>query len=146
QETALGIVAAGEGATLVAALVMLGLTMLGQAAPLAIRAALWLLPAAASAVGTVIAPTLREAVVFAVTPMAMTVSAEGLALLARRIVVKVTGHDIEAQRRNAATLQRLAYHRARAAKHPSERVRSRSERISWRLARRVGAGDAQLGM
>lgn len=145
EETALGVVAAGEGATLVAALVMLGLTMLGQAAPLAIRAALWLLPAAASVMGLVIAPTLTEAVVFAITPLAMTVSAEGLALLARRIVVKVTGEDVEAQRRNAATLRRIAYHRARADRHPDPKVRERSALKAWRLMSRVGDGDTELG-
>ena len=49
--TALGVVAAGEGATLVLALVLVGLTMLGQASPLAVRAGLWLLPATASVTG-----------------------------------------------------------------------------------------------
>lgn len=144
QETALGVVAAGEGATLVAALVMLGLTMLGQAAPLAIRAALWLLPAAASAVGIVIAPTLREAVVFAVTPMAMTVSAEGLALLARRIVVHTTGVDVEAQRRDSAVARKLNWHQASADHHPSKWRRRRSERTAWRLASRVAGNDPGL--
>lgn len=145
SKTALGVVAAGEGATLVAALVMLGLTMLGQPAPLAIRAALWLLPAAASAMGIAIAPTFREAVVFAITPLAMTVSAEGLGLLARRIVVHHTGEDVEAQRRNAATMRRIAYLRARAEGHPNARVRKRSALYAWRLMSRVGAGDTQLG-
>jgi hypothetical protein len=68
-----------------------------------------------------------------------------MGLLARRIVVFRTGVDAEAQRRNAATVQRLAYHRARAVNHPSDHARKRSERASWRLARRVGVGDAQLG-
>ncbi|WP_431781728.1 hypothetical protein [Streptomyces chumphonensis] len=145
EETALGVVAAGEGATLVAALVMLGLTMLGQGSPLAIRAALWLLPAAASVMGVVIAPTLREAVVFGITPLAMTVSAEGLGLLARRIVVHQTGVDVEAQRRNAATLRRIAYLQARAARHPSERVQKWSTLAAWRLMSRVGEGDTELG-
>ncbi|MFJ7417962.1 hypothetical protein ACIQXD_05035 [Streptomyces uncialis] len=145
SETALGIVAAGEGATLVAALVMLGVTMLGQPAPLAIRAALWLLPAAASTLGIVIAPTATESVVFAFVPLAMTVSAEGLGLLARRIVVHRTGIDIEAQRRNASIMRRIAYHQARAARHPVERVRARSGLAAWRLMSRVGDGDTQLG-
>lgn len=145
EETALGVVAAGEGATLVAALVMLGLTMLGQAAPLAIRAALWLLPASASAMGLAIAPTLTEAVVFAITPLAMTVSAEGLGLLARRIVVHRSGEDVEAQRRNAATMRRIAYLRARAERHPNEKVRARSQLKAWRLMSRVGHGDTELG-
>jgi hypothetical protein len=143
--TALGVVAAGEGATLVLALVAVGLVMLGQSVPAPVRVGLWALPAVASATGAAVAETVTEAVVFAVTPMAMTVSAEGMGLLARRIVVFRTGVDAEAQRRNAATVQRLAYHRARAANHPSSRSRWLSERASWRLARRVGVGDAQLG-
>jgi predicted DNA-binding protein (UPF0251 family) len=145
SETALGVVAAGEGATLVAALVMLGLTMLGQPAPLAVRAALWLLPGTASVMGLVIAPTPREAVVYAITPLAMTVSAEGLGLLARRIVVHRTGTDVEAQRRNAATLRRIAYLQARAQNHPNPRVKKRSELEAWRLMSRVGSGDTELG-
>ena len=143
--TALGVVAAGEGATLVLALVAVGLVMLGQSVPAPVRVGLWALPAVASATGAAVAESVTEAVVFAVTPMAMTVSAEGMGLLARRIVVFRTGVDAEAQRRNAAVVQRLAYHRARAANHPSSRSRWLSERASWRLARRVGVGDAQLG-
>lgn len=143
--TALGVVAAGEGATLVLALVLVGLTMLGQSSPAAVRVGLWALPAVASTTGAAVAETVTEAVVFAVTPLAMCVSAEGMGLLARRIVVHRTGLDMESQRRNAQTVQRLAYHRARAANHPSDRARRRSERASWRLARRVGVGDTQLG-
>jgi len=143
--TALGVVAAGEGATLVLALVLVGLTMLGQPAPLAVRAGLWLLPATASVTGVIVAPGMRDAVVFAVTPMAMTVSAEGLGLLARRIVVHTTGVDVESQRRNASTLRRIAYHRARAERHPKPKVRDRSALKAWRLMARVGEGDAQLG-
>ncbi|MGA6159304.1 hypothetical protein ACPEIC_38855 [Stenotrophomonas sp. NPDC087984] len=143
--TALGVVAAGEGATLVLALVLVGLTMLGQSAPAAVRIGLWTLPAVASLTGAAVAKTVTEAVVFAVTPMAMCVSAEGMGLLARRIVVYRTGVDAEAQRRNAAVMQRLAYHRARAANHPNEKARNGSELESWKLAKKVGAGDALLG-
>jgi len=143
--TAAGVVAAGEGAVLVLALVLVGLTMLGQAAPLIVRAGLWLLPASASITGMIVAPSAREAVVFAVTPMAMTVSAEGLGLLARRIVVHQTGTDVEAQRRNAATLRRIAYHRARAERHPWTWVQRWSALRAWRLMARVGEGDTQLG-
>ncbi|MBA6433861.1 hypothetical protein [Streptomyces sp. GMR22] len=143
--TALGVVAAGEGATLVLALVLVGLTMLGQSAPAAVRIGLWTLPAVASLTGAAVAKTVTEAVVFAVTPMAMCVSAEGMGLLARRIVVYRTGVDAEAQRRNAAVMQRLAYHRARAANHPDEDARNGSELKSWKLAKKVGAGDALLG-
>lgn len=143
--TAAGVVAAGEGAVLVLALVLVGLTMLGQTAPLIVRAGLWLLPASASTVGMIVAPTPREAVVFAITPMAMTVSAEGLGLLARRIVVHQTGADVEAQRRNAAIIRRIAYHRARSERHPWAWVKRWSELRAWRLMARVGEGDTQLG-
>lgn len=145
KETALGVVAAGEGATLVAGLVMIVVTMLGQTAPTTIRAALWLLPAAASVMGLALAPTAAEAVVFALTPLAMTASAEGISLLARRIVVHRTGIDVEAQRRNAAILRRIAFHRARAARHPWAKVRKLSELLAWRLMARLGDHDATLG-
>lgn len=145
KETALGVVAAGEGATLVAALVMIGVTMLGQPAPFTIRAALWLLPAAASVMGLAIAPTLTEAVVFALTPLAMTAAAEGISFLARRIVVHRTGVDVEAQRRNAAILRRIAFHRARAERHPWKWVQQLSELVAWRLMKRLGDSDATLG-
>lgn len=145
KETALGVVAAGEGATLVAALVMIVVTMLGQAAPTVVRAALWLLPAAASVMGLAIAPTTSEAVVFALTPLAMTASAEGISFLARRIVVHRTGVDIEAQQRNAATIRQIAYHRARAERHPWKWVRKRSTLKVWRLLSHAGDGDTQLG-
>jgi hypothetical protein len=84
-------------------------------------------------------------VIYAVTPMGMCVSAEGAAFLARRIVVHTSGRDAESERRSAAVVQSLAYHRARAANHPSKGARKRSDRASWRLARRVGTGDTTLG-
>lgn len=143
--TSLGVVAAGEGATLVAGLVMIVVTMLGQTAPTAIRAALWLLPASASAMGLALAPTATEAVVFALTPLAMTASAEGISLLARRIVVHRTGVDVEAQRRNAAILRKIAYHRARAERHPWKWVRKVSALVAWRLMGQLGHHDATLG-
>ncbi len=62
-----------------------------------------------------------------------------------RIVVHTTGVDVEAQRRNASTLRRIAYHRARAERHPKPKVRDRSALKAWRLMARVGDGDAQLG-
>lgn len=143
--TAAGAVAAGEGATAVLALTMLGLTMLGQAAPAVVRAGLWLLPAAAAAMSYGAADNdTGQQVIYAVTPMGMTVAAEGMAFLARRIVVHQSGRDVEAEARAAATVRALAFHRARAAQHPSTRVQKRSERHSWRLARRVGAGDTHL--
>jgi hypothetical protein len=145
SRTALGVVAAGEGATLVAALVMIGVTMLGQAAPAVVRAALWVLPAAASFMGLAIAPTIREAVVYALTPLAMTASAEGISFLARRIVSHTTGVDVEAQRRNAEIMRQIAYHAAQAERHPNKKVREESALEAWKLMRRVGDGDAQLG-
>ncbi|MDQ0812452.1 hypothetical protein QFZ63_004166 [Streptomyces sp. B3I7] len=143
--TALGALAAGEGATAVLALVLLGLTMLGQSSPRIVRAGLWALPAGAAVMGAMAAPDLGRTVIYALTPMGMSVSAEGMAFLARRIVVHTDGRDAENERRTADLVQALAYHRARAAHHPSDRVKKWSERKSWRLARRVGVGDVALG-
>ncbi|MFF5358730.1 conjugal transfer protein [Streptomyces scabiei] len=143
--TALGALAAGEGATAVLALVLLGLTMLGQSSPRVVRAGLWALPAAASVMGAMAAPDLGRTVIYALTPMGMSVSAEGMAFLARRIVVHTDGRDAENERRTADIVQALAYHRARAAHHPSDKVKWWSERKSWRLARKVGVGDTALG-
>lgn len=143
--TALGALGAGEGATAVLALVLLGLTMLGQSSPRVVRMGLWALPAAAAVMGAMAAPDPGRTVIYALTPMGMSVSAEGMAFLARRIVVHTDGRDAENERRTADTVQALAYHRARAAQHPVDRVRKRSERASWRLARKVGVGDAALG-
>lgn len=145
SRTALGVVAAGEGATLVAALVMIGVTMLGQAAPAVVRAALWVLPATASFMGLAIAPTLREAVVYALTPLAMTASAEGISFLARRIVSHTSGVDVEAHRRNAETMRRIAFHAAQAERHPNEKIRKASALRAWKLMREIGEGDSQLG-
>ncbi|MFJ6986233.1 MULTISPECIES: conjugal transfer protein [unclassified Streptomyces] len=143
--TALGALAAGEGATAVLALVLLGLTMLGQSSPRIVRMGLWALPAAAALMGAMAAPDPGRTVIYALTPMGMSVSAEGMAFLARRIVVHTDGRDAEHERRTADLVQALAYHRARATQHPSDRVRKRSDRTSWRLARRVGVGDVALG-
>lgn len=143
--TALGALGAGEGATAVLALVLLGLTMLGQSSPRVVRIGLWALPAAAAVMGAMAAPDTGRTVIYALTPMGMSVSAEGMAFLARRIVVHTDGRDAENERRTADIVQALAYHRARAAHHPVSRVRKRSDRASWRLARKVGVGDAALG-
>ncbi|MFD3935698.1 hypothetical protein ACFWSF_08465 [Streptomyces sp. NPDC058611] len=143
--TALGAVAAGEGATAVLALVLLGLTMLGQASPPVVRIGLWLLPAAAAVMAAMAADGAGRTVIYAVTPMGMCVAAEGMAFLARRIVVHTDGRDAEAEHKAAGVVRSLAYHRARAANHPDKRTRKRSERTSWRLARRIGNGDASLG-
>ncbi|MFF6776348.1 conjugal transfer protein [Streptomyces sp. NPDC012637] len=143
--TAVGAVAAGEGATAVLAVVLLGLTLLGQSAPVVIRVGLWALPAAASAMSAMAAKTPGEMVIYALTPLGMTASAEGAAFLARRIVVYRDGRDAEAERRAAEVVQALAYHRARAANHPDEKVRRKSDLTSWKLAKRVGSGDLALG-
>jgi hypothetical protein len=143
--TALGIVAAGEGATLVAALLMVGVTMLGQSAPFIARAALWTLPAAAAVMGLAIAPAIREAVIYALTPLAMTASAEGISFLARRIVVFRSENDVDAQRRNADIMRQIAFHAAQAERHPDEKVRDKSALKAWKLMRQIGEGDSQLG-
>lgn len=143
--TALGALAAGEGATAVLALVLLGLTMLGQSSPHVVRLGLWALPAAASVMAAMAGSDAGRTVIYAITPMGMCVSAEGMAFLARRIVVHTDGRDAESERKAAAVVQALAYHRARAANHPDTKVRKRSDRKSWRLARKVGVGDVALG-
>ncbi|MGY1453825.1 hypothetical protein [Streptomyces sp. SS8] len=143
--TAAGMVAAGEGATLVLALVMVGVTLLGQAAPAPVRIGLWLTPVVASAVGLALADDGTEAVIYGVSPMGMCVAAEGLGFLARRIVVYRTGTDAEAMRRNTEAVQQLAYHRAVADGHPDDKVRGRAEKAAWKLARKVGVGDLELG-
>lgn len=143
--TALGMVAGGEGATLVAALIMIIVTMFGQTTPRIVRAALWLLPGAAAIMGLSIARTGSEMVVFVFTPLGMTAAAEGISFLARRIVVYRTDVDIEAQQRNATTLRQIAYHRARAERHPWKWVRKRSTLKVWRLLNQAGEGDAKLG-
>jgi hypothetical protein len=144
--TAIGALAAGEGATAVLALLLLGLTLLGQSSPLVIRIGLWALPATAAVMGATAATEgTGQTLVYAATPLAITASAEGLAFLVRRIVVATAGRDIEAEARAAAVIRDLAYHQARAAAHPSARVQKRSVRRSWRLARKVGHGDVALG-
>ncbi|MFD4263787.1 conjugal transfer protein [Streptomyces sp. NPDC058534] len=144
--TAIGALAAGEGATAVLAFILLGVTLLGQSAPVLIRVGLWVLPAIAAVMGATAATEgIGQTIVYAATPMAMTAAAEGLAFLARRIVVHQEGRDVEAEARAASVIRDLAYHQARAAAHPSDRVRKRSVRRSWRLARKVGTGDTNLG-
>lgn len=145
QATAAGVVAAGEGLTLILALIMLGRTMLGQSSPTVVRAGMWLAPVSASCIGLTIASSPREAAVYAVTPLAMSGAAEGLGFIARSIVVYTTGRDAEVQRRNADTARQLAFNRAVADGHPGEWRRKLAVRRYWRLARHVGVGDAELG-
>ncbi|MDX2954583.1 hypothetical protein [Streptomyces caniscabiei] len=143
--TAAGAVAAGEGVTLVAALVMLVLTMLGQSSPAVVRVFLWLGPLAASTMGVAVADTGTERILYALMPLGMCGAAEGVGLLARRVVVYRTDVDVEAQRRNAAILRKIAYHRARADRHPWKYVRRYSALVAWRLMGQLGHGDATLG-
>ncbi|MFE5794685.1 conjugal transfer protein [Streptomyces sp. NPDC056503] len=143
--TAVGAVAAGEGATAVLAIVLLGLTLLGQSSPRVIRAGLWALPAAAAAMSATAAKTPGEMVIYALTPMGMTASAEGAAFLARRIVVYRDGRDAEAEAHAANLVQALAYQRAMSERHPDPKVRKKAELESWKLAKKVGAGDVVLG-
>ncbi|MFF2902848.1 conjugal transfer protein [Streptomyces sp. NPDC057966] len=145
EGTAVGALAAGEGATAVLALVLLVTTLLGQSAPALVRAALWALPAAAAAMGATAATGIGQALVYGLTPMAITASAEGIAFLSRRVVIHQEGRDIEAEARAAAIVRDLAYHHARAAAHPEKSVRERSVKKSWKLAAKVGSGDVRLG-
>jgi hypothetical protein len=139
--SALGLVAAGEGATLICALVALAVTLMGQHTPATVRLGMWLVPLAASAVGIALAPTATEAVVMAFTPLAMTAAGEGVAFVARRVVAYRTGTDIEQQRRSGL----LLWHANRAANG-----RGLGKRISraavWRLTRSFAATDGQLSV
>jgi hypothetical protein len=143
--TAAGVVAAGEGLTLILALIMLGRTMLNMPSPAVVRGGMWLAPLSASCIGVAIAADMREAAVYAVTPLAMSGAAEGLGLVARSIVVYRTGIDAEVQRRNADAARQLAFNRAVADGHPDDRKKKAAVRRYWRLARYVGVGDAELG-
>jgi hypothetical protein len=145
QATAAGVVAAGEGLTLILAMTMLGRTMLGQASPAVVRAGMWLAPLSASSIGITIASNVREAAVYAVTPLAMSGAAEGLGFIARSIVVYRTGVDAEVMRRNADAARQLAFNRAVADGHPDKRKQKAAVRRYWRLARYVGVGDTELG-
>lgn len=143
--TAIGVVAAGEGLTLILALTMLGLTMLGQPSPAWVRGGLWGAPLAACVIGLSLAHTVTEYAVYGMTPLAMSGAAEGLGLIARRIVTYTTGVDADAQRRQADAVQQLAYHQAAAERHPDKDVREGALRKSWTLAKKVGRGDQVLG-
>ncbi|MFF7067329.1 hypothetical protein [Streptomyces pseudovenezuelae] len=145
QATAAGVVAAGEGLTLILALIMLGRTMLGQASPFVVRGGMWLAPLSAACIGITIASDAREAAVYAVTPLAMSGAAEGVGFIARSIVVYRTGVDADVQRRNADAARQLAFNRAVAAGHPDDRKKKAAVRRYWRLARYVGVGDTELG-
>lgn len=139
--SALGMVAAGEGAVLIASLVALAVTLMGQHTPAVVRAAMWLLPLAASGAGIALAPDHINAVVMAFTPLAMTASGEGVAFVARRVVAYRTGTDLEAQRRSGL----LLWHANRAA-NGKGLAKWRSERAVWRLTKLFAATDGQMSV
>jgi len=142
--TAAGMVAAGEGVTLAIAVLMVAATMLGRPTPAPARAGLWLVPMSASMTGLSVADNVTESVIYGLSPMGMCGAAECLGFIARLVVIHRTGVDPDTDRKNAATVQRLAYHRARSANHPSGWARRWSERAAWRLAKHVGTGDLEL--
>lgn len=144
--TAIGIVAVGEGATLIMGLTLLALTLISRPYPTPLRLGLWLIPLAGSAVGLAVAPDLKTRVVYALTPLAMTVAAEVLGFVSRSIVVTQTGVDAESRRRTADTSRLLAFHRARSQNHPWKWVKSFSGLRSWMLLRKVGQGDMETGV
>lgn len=139
--SALGLVAAGEGATLICALIALAVTLMGQHTPATVRAGMWLVPLAASGVGVALAPSGAEAVVMAFTPLAMTAAGEGVAFVARRVVAYRTGVDIEQQRRSGL----LLWHANRAA-NGSGLGRKLSRMSVWRLTRKFAETDTQLSV
>lgn len=139
--SALGLVAAGEGATLICALVALAVTLMGQHTPATVRAGMWLVPLAASGVGIALAPSSEEALVMGFTPLAMTAAGEGVAFVARRVVAYRTGVDIEQQRRSGL----LLWHANRAA-NGSGLGRFMSKAAVWRLTRKFAETDGQLSV
>lgn len=139
--SALGLVAAGEGAVLIASLVALAVTLMGQHTPATVRLGMWLIPMVASGTGIMLAPTTDEAVVMAVTPLAMTAAGEGVAFVARRVVAYRTGVDIEQQRRSGL----LLWHANRAA-NGSGLGRWLSKAAVWRLTRKFAETDGQLSV
>ena len=141
KAAALSVVVAGEGATLAAALVMLALTLLGQHTPTPVRAALWLLPAVASAAGGILANTPELKVVMVMAPLAMTVAGEGVTLVARRIITFQTGVDIEQQRRSGL----LVWHANRAV-NGKRMGRVVSRLAVGRLTRKFAETDGQLSV
>lgn len=139
--SALGLVAAGEGATLIAALVALAVTLMGQHTPTVVRLAMWVVPLVAAGAGIALAPTMNERVVMGVTPLAMTAAGEGVAFVARRVVAYRTGVDVEQQRRSGL----LLWHANRAA-NGSGLGRWMSRGAVWRLTRQFAATDGQLSV
>jgi hypothetical protein len=144
SEMAVGLVAAGEGVVAVLGLTLIALTLIARPYPLPLRIGLWIMPVVGSAVGLYLAKDDAHRVVYAVTPLAMTVAAELAGYVARSIVVHRTGHDAEADRRTGELLRRIEYHTARAQHHPDESTRKQSATEAWKLAERLGRGDSRL--
>lgn len=139
--SAMGMVAAGEGAVLVAALVALAVTLMGQHTPVVARVAMWVLPIVASVAGVLLADSRDMRVAMAVTPLAMTAAGEGVAFVARRVVAYRTGVDLEQQRRSGL----LLWHANRAAN--GGRLGKRiSKAAVWRLTRKFAETDAQMSV
>jgi len=138
---ALSVVLAGEGTTLICALVLLSLTLMGQHSPAVVRFGLWALPMVASAAGVAVAPTFNAQVVMGVAPLAMTGAGEGVALVARRVVRHNTGVDLEAQRRAGL----LVWHSGRAV-NGGWLARKTSKAAVWRLTKQFAASDAQMAI
>ena len=139
--SALGLVMAGEGTTLIAALVALCVTLMGQHTPLVVRLAMWITPLIASASGVALAPNQNEQVIMGVTPLAMTAAGEGIAFVARRVVAYRTGVDIEQQRRSGL----LLWHANRAVN--GGRVgKFMSKAAVWRLSKQFASTDHDLSV
>lgn len=141
EASALGLVAAGEGATLVCALVALAVTLMGQHTPATVRLGMWLAPVAAGATGVALARNADERVYMGITPLAMTAAGEGAAFVARRVVAYRTNTDLEQQRRSGL----LLWHANRAVR--GGWVGKRLSRAAvWRLSKQFAATDAQLAV
>lgn len=139
--SALGMVAAGEGATLICALVALAVTLMGQHTPTVVRLGMWVLPLVAAVAGVAMATGTNEMIMMAVTPMAMTAAGEGVAFVARRVVAYRTGVDIEQQRRSGLLLWHA--NRARNGGWLGQRL---SQAAVWRLTKAFAETDGQLSV
>jgi len=139
--SALGMVAAGEGATLICALVALAVTLMGQHTPPVVRLGMWLLPLVAAVAGVAMASGTNEMIMMAVTPMAMTAAGEGVAFVARRVVAHRTGVDIEQQRRSGLLLWHA--NRAKNGGWLGQRI---SQAAVWRLTKAFAETDNQLSV
>jgi hypothetical protein len=139
--SAAGLVAAGEGATFISALVALAVTLMGQHTPMVARLGMWVIPMVASGVGVALAPTHTDRVVMAITPLAMTAAGEGITFVARRVVAYRTNVDIEQRRRSGL----LLWHANRAA-NGSKLGRKLSTAAVWRLSKQFASTDGQLSV